>query len=546
MLRLRVSAWVLSLLTAVFVLAADNRPLFHALFEKLPLSTPHGAAYLALIAWLMTGTLFALFLLAGLGRFLKPLLASVLVLSAALAYFTNELGVVFDIDMIRNIADTLHDANSQEALELLSWPLALHIVAFGLLPSAVILAVPLHRRPLTAEMRTRALCLLASVGLTAGLVLPNYKYMTYFSVENRDLRYVITPIFSLLSFAKFVKRQHPPLAADFHVLGDDATQSDHAVRPRVGVMIVGETARADHFSLGGYARRTNPLLEAEKGLMYFEIDSCGTSTAFSVPCMFSMRDREDYSPRAAKQESNVLDILSTAGVRTVWIDNNSSCKSVCNRIENTNLRLDMQAASKWYSDGGYYDGVLLEELDSYLEGSDSDLLIVLHTLGSHGPAYSRRYPGPYGVFRPSCDHKSPKECSDTEVRNAYDNTIVYTDYIVDSVIRRLREHEDRFDSFMLYASDHGESLGENGLYLHGLPYALAPPAQKEVPLIVWLSPPLAGLYRINPVAASTVPTGHLSHDNISHTLLGLFDVETRAYHRDEDIFGDGQMLLSRI
>jgi len=541
--RIRLTAWKLSLLAAIFIVAVNNHALFAHLVERLPMNSMAGVAYLALIASLMVAVLFALFMLLGVGPLLKPLIVALLVLSALLGFFTNDMGVVFDQEMIRNSLETIRDANGQEAIELLSWSLAGYLLLYAIAPAVCVLSVQRVRRPLLSELRSRALCLALGAAVIGTLALPNYKYVTYFSVENRDLRLEVTPIFAVMSLLDFVESQDRDEPPEFHVVGEDAKQEKTNSRRIVGVLVVGETARADHFSLDGYARDTNPLLEQEPGLMFFDAASCGTSTAFSVPCMFSMRKQGDFSPDVAKYESNVLDILEHAGVEAVWIDNNSSCKNVCNRIASENLHRQPDPSSPYYGEDAYYDEILIDELASRLESSDSDLLVVLHTLGSHGPAYSRRYPQRFGVFSPYCHRKSPNECADAEVANAYDNTILYTDYILSQVIGVLKKHTE-FDSFMLYASDHGESLGENGVYLHGLPYSLAPRAQTDVPFIVWLSPSFAVNSGIDTDAPAAKHAGTLSHDNISHTLLGLYEVPTRVYQADLDMFGTRTALFT--
>jgi lipid A ethanolaminephosphotransferase len=163
-------------------------------------------------------------------------------------------------------------------------------------------------------------------------------------------------------------------------------------------------------------------------------------------------------------------------------------------------------------------------------------MLVLHTLGSHGPAYSRRYPPQFAVFKPYCEKTSPQECTDEEVSNAYDNTIVYTDYIISQLIERLKSRREDIDSFLLYASDHGESLGENGVYLHGLPRAIAPAAQTDVPVIVWLSQGFRASHDIDARVDAGFHRAHLTHDNIAHSLLGFFDVDADSYRVEDDVF----------
>ena len=364
--------------------------------------------------------------------------------------------------------------------------------------------------------------------------MPNYRYVTYFARENSDLKLKITPIYPLLSVVRLTRDYlHPK--KPFQVIDAAAFQRTTRARKSIGIMVVGETARADRFSMGGYQKDTNPLLENTLGVVFAEADSCGTSTLFSVPCMFSMRGRDSYEADEASSESNVLDILTAAGVKTVWIDNNSSCKNVCNRIENSNLRDDPDKLSDLYSDMGYFDEILLQQIDEYLGADGPDTLIVLHTLGSHGPAYGRRYPSEFGVFKPFCTQPSPTDCTAEEVSNAYDNTIVYTDYFLSQLINKLQARSEEVDTFLFYASDHGESLGENGVYLHGLPYSIAPAAQKNVPFILWASDGFQESRVGNTRLIADVGAERLSHDNISHTLLGLYDVSASSYQYELDI-----------
>lgn len=300
-------------------------------------------------------------------------------------------------------------------------------------------------------------------------------------------------------------------------------------------MVVGETARADHFSLNGYPRQTNPCLEQRRLLNYTRTTSSGTSTSFSVPCMFSFLTRRHFTPQKGASQSNVLDVLHQAGVRVVWIDNNSSDKGVCARIGSINLQHSPDPASPHYAHGGYYDEVLLEGLGSHLEGTDADVLIVLHTMGSHGPAYHRRYPPRFAKFRPFCGHDAPQHASIEEVVNAYDNTILYTDFVLDRMIAFLESIDGSCETFLYYVSDHGESLGENGVYLHGLPDVLAPAAQTHVPMLVWMSDRTAAVVAPDMALLQGRVDEPTSHDNVAHTLLGLFDVKTDLYRRELDL-----------
>ena len=544
MKKVTLPAWQLALAAATLMIALNNRVLFGHLLANLDLLSFDGVSFLVTIVLLMLSVLLVPLLLFGAGPVLKPLIAVFFVGAAVLGYFANEMGVVFDEGMLLNIGDTVREGNIAEATELVSLPMLMYVAVRGVLPASLLFFVTVASRPIVRELGVRAVAVGLTFVLLTGAALSNYKYVSYFAVEHRDLRFMVIPAFPLLSLAK-IARDAARSERPFRVIDADAMQARHGAKRSVGIMVVGETARADRFSLGGYGRNTNPLLAAEDHVLYAHGTSCGTSTLFSVPCMFSLRGRHDYSTTLAQHESNVLDVLQSAGVHIVWIDNNSSCKGVCDRVESVNLKRQADPASELFSDAGYYDEVLLQQVDRYLEEDGADVLLVLHVMGSHGPAYSRRYPERFAYFTPYCHSKSPKECSDAEVSNAYDNTIVYTDYLLEQLIEKLRSHAAEIDGFLFYASDHGESLGESGVYLHGLPYDLAPAAQTDIPFILWLSPGFQASHRIADRVVQTIGSHSLSHDNISHTLLGLYDVQAHAYRPELDILPDNVSLISK-
>ena len=538
--RVTLAPWQLSVIAAAYITAVSNSGLFAALSAGLNLHSLAGIGFLATIILLMLLLLVTVFLTVGHGWVLKFVIGLFIFASSILAYFCNQLGVVFDPDMLLNVIETVRDNNAAEAVELASFPLLQHVFIFGLVPVLLLRFVKLQPHRLAGELGIRIAVVLVGSVIFLGITLPNYRYVTYFARENSDLKLKITPIYPLLSMVKLTRRHLIP-KSPFRVIDADAIQHSSRTRRSVGVMVVGETARADHFSMGRYPRQTNPQLEGTPGVMFAAADSCGTSTLFSVPCMFSMRGRDSYEAGEASSESNVLDILKAAGIKTVWIDNNSSCKDVCNRIENLNLKENPDENSEYFSDMGYFDEILVQQVEKYLGSDGPDTLIVLHTLGSHGPAYGRRYPASFGIFTPFCTQLSPTDCTAEEVANAYDNTIFYTDYVLGQLIKKLQARSDEIDSFLFYASDHGESLGENGIYLHGLPYAIAPAAQTNVPFIFWAS----NGFQLNSLNNSRLmpefDAERRSHDNISHSLLGLYEVNASSYQRQLDIFANSNV-----
>jgi len=526
--------WRVGLLVAVFIVLAHNSRFFGSLLQTLDPATPHEVMFLALIFALIVFVPVMLMLTLGIGRLFKPVVILMLIVSAMLGYFVNELGVVFDKHMFVNIADTILERNVPEARELASWPLAVYVLFYGVLPSCLVAVIRLTPQKPAVDLRNRFAVIAAGAVVIGTLLLGNYRFATFFAVEHRDLQYAATPVYPLISLVRAVDDalESPP---EFRTLDPSAERDAQTPRRTVGIMLVGETARADHFSLDGYKRITNPAMSKVSNLMFLEADACGTSTAFSVPCMFFTRGHDNYSPEVAHYESNVLDVLATAGVDVAWIDNNSSCKHVCDRIPNENLRLGPDGAVM-HTD--ILDIELVDVAERYIESGDGDMLIVLHMMGSHGPAYSERFPAEFARFTPYCDKASPSECSADEVANAYDNTILYTDYVIGALIDELSAHDD-VDSFLFYASDHGESLGENGVYLHGLPRMVAPSSQTVIPMVLWMSPEYAADTSSQPRSVFTEHALRPSHDNIAPTLLGLFGVHGRTYHADYDLVAHG-------
>ena len=539
LLRFSLSSVKLILLVALFITVLDNQVFFGKITERLDILSLQGAGYTLTIFAIIFLVLVLIQFLFGVKYLLKPVMIFLLLVSAVLSYFSQQLGVIFDVDMIRNVVETIKDNNQQEATELLSLPLILHVLFYGVLPSVFVAVVNIRYKPLFKEIFSRVFYLVGIIAVVAALILMNFKYTTYFSRENRDLRYFITPIYAMDSLKGYIRRELKNKNVPLKIIGGDAVQTKSNAQRVIGVMVVGETARGDHFSLNGYERETNPILKKEGVLNFSQTSSCGTSTAFSVPCMFSFLDRGDYSPEKASQQWNALDVLVKAGVKVYWLDNNSSCKGVCERTGEVNMRNKPDPESPYFSKGELFDEALIAKMGSVLEENKAetgDVLFVLHTLGSHGPKYYKRYPDKFSKFEPACKKDTPQECTDQENINAYDNTILYTDFVLGKIIEFLKTKQAEDATFMVYASDHGESLGEKGVYLHGLPYFLAPSAQTHVPMLGWFSEHYLSHMKPESKAKNHQSKSEVSHDNLSHSLLGAFGVKANVYKKDYDLF----------
>ena len=538
MFKLKLSSISLILFVSLFITVIDNQVFFSKISEHLNIFTLQGGGYVFTVYAIIFSILVFIHLIIGQKYFLKVLMSLLLIVSAILAYFGQELGVIFDVDMMRNIVDTVKDNNQHEALELLSLPLIKHVLLYGVLPAAFVLIVNISYKSFAKETLWRVFTAIGLVVFISALLLLNFKSATYFSRENHDLRVYTTPLYAINSVVGFVRLELKKNKTPLKTIGKDAIQQKQGINRRIGIMVVGEAARWDHFSLNGYFRDTNPKLQYIDIINYKKASACGTSTAYSVPCMFSFLGKDRYSPEKAAGQTNVLDVLQKTGVKVYWIDNNSSCKGVCKRTGHINIRSKPNQQSPFYTKyGELFDEELVVQVENVLanDESNSDILLVLHTMGSHGPQYYKRYPDAFSQFEPACRKASPQECTDKEIINAYDNTILYTDHVLSLLIDYLKKEKSNFDTFLIYASDHGESLGENGVYLHGLPYLLAPEAQTHIAMLSWFSESYIRNESLNYADMQALGDQDVSHDYLSHSLLSLFDVSTKVYKAEYDL-----------
>ncbi len=524
--------WV-TLSTVLFLLVFCNVPFWSRLLTVQPLSGSSGVGLVALFAALLGIFNLVLTLLAW-PFLLRPLLTVLLVATAFVAYFMNQYGVMIDVGMVRNAMQT----DYAETYDLLTWKMGAYVLLLGALPVWLLWRVPIRWRTPARELLSKVAVIALSLLVLAGVAFFHYQTFSSVARNHRELRFLLTPINYIQATSSYLKRQHAKPAV-LATLGADAKLgAAWQQRPRksLTVVVVGETARADHFALNGYARETNPQLAKVADLINFgNVWSCGTETAVSLPCMFSGYKREDFSAEKAKSREGLLDVLQRAGLAVEWRDNQSGCKGVCDRVPNVNLK-DSRKPGLCGPDE-CFDEVLLEGLPARLDQLERDTVLVLHMMGSHGPAYYKRYPDRFEVFIPTCKTSQLDQCSREQIVNTFDNTLRYTDAVLAKLIGILREHADRADTAMIYLSDHGESLGERGLYLHAAPYLIAPDAQKHVPMLMWFSDGYRNSFGLDTACLAGNRAKPYSHDNLFHSLLGLLNVQTREYDKTQDLFG---------
>lgn len=527
---MRISAAVLSWAVGLWLVAIDNAAFWRTLWAARDPSSARGILALLVLAAVLWA-LFSLIVRVLCRRWTgKPLLAIVLLVAALAAHFIGTYGIVIDKGMIRNVLET----DWREATDLASPRLWLDLALRGLLPAAVVLAVRIEVVRWQAELADIGKHATLLAVLMLGGAAAFYGDYAAAARNHRELRHLLTPTNVVNGFVGLWKDRAKAPVALIQVGGDAARPaSDTRNKPLVVVLVVGETARAANFSLGGYARPTNRAL-SEKDVAYFgNVTACGTDTATSLPCMFSGLGAKRFSVAAAAARENVLDVLQRVGVVVRWLDNNSGCKGVCERIDTQLLN---QAAIRGLCDANEcLDEVLLGGLRTSLANTAADSLIVLHMKGSHGPAYFKRYPPSARRFEPTCDTNQIQSCSRDALVNTYDNGIAYSSEVLAQAVDWLAGQSGQMDSALIYLSDHGESLGEANIYLHGLPMLLAPREQTQVPMIAWLSAGARQRLGVDLAALRGVTGAAYSHDNLFHTLLGAFGVQTREYRPELDL-----------
>ncbi|MEO8313168.1 MAG: phosphoethanolamine--lipid A transferase [Pseudomonadota bacterium] len=462
----------------------------------------------------------------------KPLLSLILVAAAAASYFIRTYSVVLDPTMLQNVIQT----DAREAKDLITGSFIVNTLVASLVPVVGLWWVRIDQRTWMRAFGFRLACIALSLVVAVISIMAVSRDLTSLLRNQRELRYLITPGNVLIGLARNAVGTVRVAAGPRKAIGTDARirGGTEMRKPRLIVLVLGETARAENFSLLGYSRETNPELAKLNVISYRNVKSCGTSTAVSVPCMFSRSGRGDYDEQVIRQSEGLLNVLARAGYVVKWLDNQSGCKGVCEGNGIEYRKLEETTNSSLCVAGECLDEILVTALRRDLEETQADTVIVLHMMGNHGPAYFKRYPENFRKFVPDCRTAQLRDCERSQIVNTYDNAILYTDHVLANLISSISERSDSIDTAFLYVSDHGESLGENGLYLHGIPYLFAPSQQTHVPMIAWYS---QGLLQSAGLDESCVRVGAdapLSHDNLFDTVLGLADVESSIYDPKKD------------
>jgi lipid A ethanolaminephosphotransferase len=446
-------------------------------------------------------------------------------------------GIVIDKAMMVNTLQT----DLRETRDLLNWRLLATVLVLAVLPCVLLWRQHIRLHSPTRQAVSNLAALLATCALLVVVAVLFFQSIASVMRNYPQVRYLINPLNSFYALGAVAARPFQRNESLVLPLGQDARLGavyTGQAKPPLLLLVLGETGRSGNFALNGYGRPTTPGLARENVASQRNAWSCGTSTAASVPCMFSNFGRASYESRPANYEG-LMDVLQRAGLAVLWIDNQSGCKGVCDRIPSVDTS---QLKVPGLCDGGEcFDEIMLHGLDERIAALSPErrargVVVVMHQMGSHGPAYYKRSPPAFKKFLPECTDNALQSCAPQGLLNAYDNSIVYTDHLLTSSIQWLKRQEPRNAPALLYLADHGESLGENNIYLHGMPYSVAPDVQKRVPWITWLSPGFEQRNALTTACLKQRLDEPLSHDNYFHSVLGLMNVQTSVYQPALDMY----------
>lgn len=532
---MRVTLGVLqtNLLLVLFFALVLNWPIFLHFYTVLSALTHVKAGFAISIPLVLIAALNAVFIPFTFRFVLKPFFTVLILTGSIVSYAMLKYGVIFDAGMIQNIVET----NSGEAGAYLNGSVALWFLLTGLLPVLVLWSLRIRYPARWYQgLAWRAGVLAISLLFIGGVAALYYQDYASVGRNNKSLAKEIVPANYVHGLYKYGRDVLFATPIPYQQLGTDARVVARGSKPTLMFLVVGETARSQNYSLNGYGKATNSFTAKEQGVVSFrDVRSCGTATAVSVPCMFSNLTRRGYDDQLASSRDGLLDVLQHAGVSVLWKENDGGCKGVCRNVPT--IEILPKSYPALCQGESCYDEVLLEGLDQQIAGMKGNKLVAFHLMGSHGPTYFRRYPASERVFMPDCPRSDIENCSNEELVNTYDNTIRYTDKVVGLLIDKLKSLESQYDVGLVYLSDHGESLGAMGLYLHGTPYKFAPDDQTRVPLLTWFSPQLQADRQLDMgCLAAEASSQRFSHDNLFHSMLGIMDVQTRVYNNKLDLF----------
>ena len=457
-------------------------------------------------------TYLVMFLMRIVGRILLAILS---IINATAVYFIYTYSVMIDATTIENVFNTRYS----EASGFFSWSLWLFIIVFGVLPALFCLLQPVV---IGKAKRLGAYCG-CSLAIILVIGLLNFNQTLWISQHDTELGGLLQPWSYLVNTGRIISFSQDEQAEEIKLPDGQIADNEKAVV----VLVIGESARKANFQLYGYNRDTNPLLSKQEGLKVYEATSCATYTTAGTKAILEPQDSGDLYEL-------LPNYAFRTGVDVLWRTSNWGEPP----IHIDEYLTDPELAKIYPDETNEYDAILIKGLRERIESSKKNkVLIVLHTSTSHGPKYADKYPKEFEVYKPVAKNVEEGEKNVGMLINAYDNTIRYTDFLLDSLINTLRAMED-WNSAMIFISDHGESLGENKMFMHGLPMKLAPKEQYEIPFLVWTSKDFRNYKNVS--GKKEAPEGELpavlEQHYIFHSVLNLLSIHSPAYNKDYDIF----------
>ena len=500
----KITHFVVIMSSLLFILF--HYPFFKFVFNNVDYKSFTGVSIIvSLVIAMLVANAFALFLIFFFSRLVgKILLVLFFIINAVAVYFINTYSVIIDESMIGNVLNT----NYSESSSFFSIKLVLYVVLLGILPSIFIIKAKI--------ITVTAKKFLVSISLTLlfllTLAFANASNWLWIDKNSKTLGGLAMPWSYAVNIPLFYIHQFKKNEKE--ILLPDATIKDN--QKSVVILVIGESARSENFSLYGYPKNTNPLLSKIPNVSHFNATSDATYTTAGVKSIVEHENTDELY-------EILPNYLYRNNVDVIWRTTNWGEPPV--HIKNYQNREALMPNCK--GDDCDYDGILLSGLkEQILASKKNKILIVLHTSTSHGPTYSKKYPAQFEIFKPVCNSVELGNCSHTELVNAYDNTIVYTDYLLANVIKDLKQLQE-YKSAMIFVSDHGESLGENNLYMHGLPRSIAPKQQYEIPFIVWTSDNSARQMKPNKI---------LTQNYVFHSVLNFLNIQSPVYKEQMNIF----------
>lgn len=502
--NLKITHFVLlmSLLNFVFF----HLPFYTYVFNNVDYKSFNGIILIvSLVILMLVLNAFVFYLIFSLSRYFgKFLLVLFFIINAIAVYFINTYSVIIDESMIGNILNT----NYEESSSFLSIKLIVYIIFLGIIPSIYIIRVNIIKVELKKFLTLSSITLLFIIVL----VFANASNWLWIDKNSKKLGGLAMPWSYSVNTSLFYIHKYKKNEKE--ILLPNAVIKDN--QKSVVVLVIGESARRQNFSLYGYKKNTNPLLSKTQNVFHFNANSCATYTTAGIKCILEhANSNELYEILPNYLYRNNVEVIWRT---TNWGEPPVHIKNYQNRDF---LRTDCEGEEC------NYDEILLKGLkEQILASKKNKILIVLHTSTSHGPTYSKKYPPRFETFKPVCNSVELGKCSQEELINAYDNTIIYTDYILSKVIEDLKKLNE-YKSTMLFVSDHGESLGEKNLYMHGVPMSFAPKEQYEIPFIVWVSDNSKKLKPNN---------NTLSQNHVFHSVLNFLNIQSPIYNEELNIF----------